>query len=156
MQVSTEFIKLLLVYVLSIALLLATVWVFARQPDASSILVLGGSEPKIIVMAPTPGSLAKQGAVVAFRVENIKMSPIFGREALDVRPRLGHLHITVDDLSWHWVHTSAEPILIRGFAPGKHKMLLELADPTHHVIDAQMVEFTVLPEEPSSSASIPF
>ncbi|WP_226467944.1 DUF6130 family protein [Luteimonas panaciterrae] len=134
-------------FVLLIALLLAAVWAFAREPDYSATSAPVEPKPAIVVMEPTPGSLAKQGAVVVFRAENITMSPIFGREALEKRPRLGHLHVTVDDLAWHWVHTTDEPIQIRGFAPGKHKLLLELADPTHRVIDAQAVEFTVLPEE---------
>lgn len=145
MRIAAESIKPVLVYVISIAFLLAAAWAFAGQPDASPTSV-PDDKPRIIVMVPTPGSLAKQGAVVAFRAENITMSPIFGREALDARPRLGHLHITVDDLPWHWVHTTDEPIQIRGFPPGKHKLLLELADPTHRVIDAQTVEFVVLPE----------
>jgi len=142
--------KPLLAFVLFITFILGAVWAFAQPPKPSPASSSDEPKPRIIVMDPTPGSLAKQGAVVAFRVENITMSPIFGREALEARPRLGHLHVTVDDLAWHWVHTTDEAIQIRGFAPGKHKLLLELADPTHRVIDAQAVEFTVLPEESAS------
>ena len=66
--------------------------------------------------------------------------PVFGPGALDVSPRVGHLHVTFDDAPWHWVDASGEPLIIQGLPPGPHNVLIELADPTHRVIDQGVVE----------------
>ena len=63
--------------------------------------------------------------------------------ALDVSPRIGHVHITVDDNSWHFVDASGETVILVGLMPGAHKVLFELADPTHKLITSQTVSFTV-------------
>ncbi|NKJ03814.1 hypothetical protein FHT29_000759 [Rhizobium sp. SG741] len=64
--------------------------------------------------------------------------------ALDVSPRIGHLHITVDDLPWHFVDASGETLIVVGLKPGRHRILIELADPTHRVITSETIEFVVL------------
>jgi hypothetical protein len=69
--------------------------------------------------------------------------PVFGKGALDVSPRIGHVHITVDDAPWHFVDASGETIILVGLGPGPHKVLIELADPTHRVITSETVEFVV-------------
>jgi len=69
--------------------------------------------------------------------------PVFGKGALDVSPRIGHVHITVDDAPWHFVDASGETVIVVGLKPGPHKVLLELADPTHHVIDSKAVSFEI-------------
>ena len=61
-------------------------------------------------------------------------------------PRIGHLHVTVDDAPWHWVDASGEPLIIQGLPPGPHKVLVQLADPMHRVIDQGLVEL-VIPEK---------
>jgi hypothetical protein len=60
-----------------------------------------------------------------------------------VSPRIGHLHITVDDAPWHFVDASGETVILVGLGPGPHNVLFELADPTHKVITSQTVTFTV-------------
>jgi hypothetical protein len=95
------------------------------------------------VAPPVPSLLANGIAVIPFRVENIKIMPVYGEAALAVMPRLGHLHVTVDDQPWHWVQASDEPLVIQGLVPGAHKILLELADPAHRVIDAKSVSFEI-------------
>jgi Family of unknown function (DUF6130) len=55
----------------------------------------------------------------------------------------GHVHITVDDAPWHFVDASGETLIVVGLKPGPNKMLVELADPTHGVIDHQTVSFVV-------------
>jgi hypothetical protein len=78
--------------------------------------------------------------------------PVYGPSALEVSPRIGHLHVTVDDLPWHWLDASGEPLSINGLPPGPHKILLELENPTHKVIDSKTVNFEV-PQRPVSHAS---
>ncbi|BAM88125.1 conserved hypothetical protein [Bradyrhizobium oligotrophicum S58] len=64
---------------------------------------------------------------------------------MDVLPRVGHVHITVDDATWHFIDASGETVVLVGLAPGPHRVLFELADPTHRAIDSQTVRF-ILPE----------
>jgi hypothetical protein len=68
---------------------------------------------------------------------------VFGAGALQVSPRIGHLHITVDDAPWHFVDASGDTVIIVGLLPGPHKILFELADPTHRVITRETVYFQI-------------
>ena len=42
---------------------------------------------------------------------------VCGKGALGVSPRIGHIHITVDDLPWHFVDASGETIILVGLQP---------------------------------------
>jgi hypothetical protein len=103
------------------------------------------SEPaaKIIVDPPLPDALARGLVVIRYRTENLRIKPVFGPGALDVSPRIGHLHLTVDDGPWHWVDASGEPLIIQSLAPGPHRVLIELADPTHRVVDQAIVNLVI-------------
>ena len=68
---------------------------------------------KLVVDPPKPEPLARGVAILQFRTENLQIVPVFGFAAATVSPRIGHLHITVDDSSWHWAHTSDGPIICR-------------------------------------------
>src|SRR5262249_62258232 len=57
--------------------------------------------PKLIVDPPLPDQLARGVVQIQYRVENVRILPVFGPGALGVSPRVGHLHITVDHLPWH-------------------------------------------------------
>lgn len=98
---------------------------------------------RLVVDSPLPAQLAKGLVVVRYRTENLRIVPIFGAGALDVSPRVGHLHITLDDAAWHWVDASAQPLIIQRLPPGPHKLLVELADPTHNVIDTATIRFEI-------------
>jgi hypothetical protein len=98
---------------------------------------------KLIVGAPLPDALARGLAVIPYRTENLRILPVYGLAALSVSPRIGHVHVTVDEAAWHWVDASGEPLIIQSLAPGPHSVLIELADPTHHVIDRHIVRFEV-------------
>jgi hypothetical protein len=67
---------------------------------------------------------------------------VFGKGALTVSPRIGHVHITVDDAPWHFVDASGDNIILIGLVPGPHKVLIELAA-THRVIIRETVRFVV-------------
>lgn len=100
--------------------------------------------PKLIVDAPLPGPLARGAVIIQYRVENIRILPVFGPDAVNLSPRAGHVHVTVDDLPWHWADASdTKTIVVVGLAPGQHKVTIELADPNHRVIAGQSVTFTV-------------
>ena len=38
---------------------------------------------------------------------------------------------------------SGEPLIIQGLTPGPHRVLIELADPTHRVIDQAVVNLVI-------------
>jgi hypothetical protein len=81
--------------------------------------------------------------VIQYRAENLHIVPVYGPAALAVSPRIGHLHLTLDDLPWHWVDASNEPLTVVGLPPGPHKIRLELANANHMVLDTQVVTFVV-------------
>jgi hypothetical protein len=100
--------------------------------------------PKLIADAPLAEPLARGVAIIQYRTENFRVLPIFGVDATDVSPRAGHLHVTIDDLPWHWADVSStSAIVVAGLPAGPHKVLIELASPEHRVYTSQTVTFTV-------------
>jgi Family of unknown function (DUF6130) len=105
--------------------------------------------PKLIVDPPLPGPLAQGLFQAQYRVENVRILPVFGPGALNASPRLGHLHINVDDLPWLWADASdSNTIDIAGLPPGEHKVKIELVDANHQIFTGcstcrQTVTFTV-------------
>jgi hypothetical protein len=100
---------------------------------------------KLIVDPPAP-DLLKQGIVwIEWRVENVVMGPMLGREALGATPRVGHLHIHVDDLPWLWADFSTNPIDVAFLPPGPHKIRVELVNAMHQPVPGQShtVTFTI-------------
>jgi hypothetical protein len=126
----------------------------AREIRGPAAVIPLDSEPppKIIVDAPLPDALARGLVVIQYRTENLRIVPVFGPGAVDVSPRIGHLHITVDDGPWHWVDASGEPLIVQGLPPGPHRVLIELADPTHRVIDRAAVNL-LIPEKGDHESS---
>jgi uncharacterized protein DUF6130 len=94
--------------------------------------------PKLIVDAPLPDLLDKGIVWIQYRTENVRILPVFGKEAVDVSPRVGHLHIHVDDMPWLWADASdLNTIDIALLPPGEHKVFIELADANHQVFPGQ-------------------
>ena len=111
---------------------------------ASPLIAIANEPPaQLIVDPPLSEPLAQGRVFIQYRTENLRVVPVFGIGALDVSPRIGHIHITVDDAPWHFVDASGETIILVGLEPGQHKVLIELADPTHKVITSETVHFTL-------------
>jgi hypothetical protein len=51
--------------------------------------------PKLTVDPPIPEALDQGIFWAQYRVENVRILPVFGAGALHASPRVGHLHITV-------------------------------------------------------------
>ena len=100
---------------------------------------------KLIVDPPIPEQLALGRVFIQYRTENLRILTVYGKAALAVSPRVGHLHYYVDDQSWPTVDTSGETLVLVGLPPGPHKVRLELADTIHRPIPdcSKVVEFTV-------------
>ncbi len=84
-----------------------------RGPAAVLPLAAQQPAPRIVADPPQPDALARGLAVIQYRAENLRIVPVYGPNALDVTPRIGHVHVTLDDLPWHWVDASGEPIIIQ-------------------------------------------
>ena len=133
----------------------ATVMPSARDIRGPSPLLAIEDEPppKLIVDPALAEPLAQGRVFIQYRTENLRVLPVFGKGALEVSPRIGHVHITVDDAPWHFVDASGETVILVGLPPGPHRVLFELADPTHRVITSETVTFT-LPDPKSRFSSV--
>jgi hypothetical protein len=127
----------------------------ARDIRGASPLVAIENEPaaRLIVDQPIPEALAAGRVYIQYRAENLRIVPVFGKAAVGVSPRIGHVHITVDHAPWHFVDASGETIILVGLVPGPHSVLIELADPAHKVITSKTIEFTVPEVHNSTSAT---
>ena len=114
---------------------------------ATPYLAIDNEPPaKLIVDPPLPDLLAQGIVWIQWRVENVNIVPVFGKAALNVSPRVGHLHIRVDDLPWLWADAgNVNTIDLAGMPPGPHKVWIELADANHQGFPGQSktVTFTV-------------
>ena len=102
--------------------------------------------PKLIVDPPLPDLLAQGVVWIQWRAENVHVVPVFGNGALSVSPRVGHLHVHVDDLPWWWADVSdVNTIDLAGMPPGPHKIRIELVNANHEVFPGQSktVTFTI-------------
>ncbi len=111
---------------------------------AASLVPISNEPPvKLFIDAPLADSLSKGRVVIQYRAENLRIEPVFGLAALDVSPRIGHIHVTVDDAAWHWLDASSEPLVITGLTPGEHKVMIELVNAAHQTLDYGIVSFAV-------------
>jgi len=117
----------------------------AKDIRGPAAVVPLASEPaaRLIVDPPIPEALAKGRVFIQYRAENLRFVQAFGPAAVGVSPRIGHIHVTVDDLPWHWADASGEQLIITGLAVGPHKVLIELVNANHETLDQQIVSFDV-------------
>jgi hypothetical protein len=103
--------------------------------------------PKLFVDDPLPEGLAQGIVWIQWRVENLNVVPVFGKgAALNTSPRVGHLHVHVDDVGWWWADPSGvNTIDIAGLSEGPHKVRLELVNANHEPFPGQSrtVTFTI-------------
>ena len=88
----------------------------AKDVKGATPLVAIQDEPavKLIVDPPIPEQLALGRVFIQYRTENLRIMPVFGKAALAVSPRVGHLHYYVDGQSWPIVDTSGETVVLVG------------------------------------------
>jgi len=115
-------------------------------PAAASAVVRSlQNEPaaKIVIDSPLPEPLSRGVAFIPYHAENLQILPVFGSAAAAVSPRIGHIHVTVDDARWHWADASGNPLIVNGLAPGPHKILVQLVNANHQALDRSEVRFTI-------------
>jgi hypothetical protein len=62
--------------------------------------------------------------------------------------------MTVDDAPWHWADASGNPVIIQGLAPGRHKILVQLANAIHQPMDQATVQITVTAAKPQTGRAL--
>ena len=110
---------------------------------AAVVPVTSQPVPRIVIDPPLEEPLALGRVVIQYRAENLRIVPVFGLAALAVSPRIGHIHVTVDDAPWHWADASGEPLILNGFPAGPHKILIELVNANHQTLDKGIVSFVI-------------
>jgi hypothetical protein len=116
----------------------------ATAASAQSTLLPIENEPapRLFVEQPLPGPLAQGVVFIPYRVENLQILPVSGPVARALSPRVGHLHIRVDDLPWLWADFGhSNTIVLAGMPPGLHKVLIELVDAEGKVFTDHTVTF---------------
>ena len=109
-----------------------------------AVIPLTSSEPsaKIYIDPPLPGPLASRGvAILQYCAENLHIAPVFGPGAVAASPRVGHVHISVDNNPWVWADASGNPIILQGLPAGSHTVHITLVDANHHPLDHAAVTF---------------
>jgi hypothetical protein len=118
-----------------------------REPSAAQSVSAASSpaEPraKLIIGIPLPEPLSRGVVFVEYRTEHLQVVPVFGQAALSVAPRIGHIHVTVDDEPWHWADASGNPVIIAGLPPGPHRILIQLVNADHQPIDQGTIRVSV-------------
>ena len=136
------------------AIVLYAMTAMAQNPTdvcrpARVIPLANGGEPpaKIVIDPPLAGPLASRGVVIIqYCAQNVHLALVFGPDALAVSPRIGHVHVRLDDAPWVWADASGNPVILMGLPPGQHKVLIELEDANHHALDQGTATF-VVPEK---------
>jgi hypothetical protein len=115
------------------------------QTATPAVVPLAGEQPpaRIAVDPPLAAPLARGVVVLQYRTENVRIVPAFGPGALTVSPRIGHLHVSLDDLHWVWMDASGVPVIIQNLPAGSHRVTVALVDANHHALDQRVVEFVV-------------
>lgn len=112
---------------------------------AAPIEPLTGEQPpaKIIIDPPLAHPLSFGRVVIQYYAQNLHIAPVYGEGALSVSPRVGHVHIFLDDAQWRWLDASGQAVVINGLPPGPHKVRILLVNANHQPLDEGTVEFTI-------------
>ena len=88
--------------------------------------------------------MASRGvAIIQYCAQNLRIAPVFGPGAATASPRVGHVHVSLDDAPWVWADASGNPIILQGLAPGPHKLTLILVVANHRPIEKGTITFVM-------------
>jgi hypothetical protein len=125
-----------------VALAACTVLPTAVLAQSTVVPIDNEPAPSLIVQPPLPGPLARGVVFIPYRVENLRILPLGGAASGNVSPRIGHLHVTIDDLPWFWAdYGQSNTIILGGMPRGQHKVLIEVVDPEGKVFTGHTVTF---------------
>jgi hypothetical protein len=128
----------------ALAAMAAGVVLSASVAAASTVVPIDNEPaPRLIVEQPLPEPLARGVVYIPYRVENLRIVPVGGAVAREISPRIGHLHVSVDDLRWQWADFGqSNTIILIGMPPGEHTVLIDVVDPMGKVHTGQKIRFT--------------
>jgi Family of unknown function (DUF6130) len=113
------------------------------SPQSTVVAIDDEPAPLLFVDPPLAGPLAEGVAFIPYRLENLRIVAVGGPAARSLSPRVGHLHITVDDLPWQWAdYGQSNTIILIGMPAGRHTVLIEAVDAEGNVFTSQTVTFT--------------
>lgn len=124
----------------------------ATEPSGARAVRPIEKPARIIIDAARAEPLSRGVVFLRYRTENLRIVPVFGPDALAVSPRVGHIHVTVDDATWHWEDASGVPVIINGLPPGRHRILIQLVNADHQPVDTETVQVTVPDTKPQKGA----
>lgn len=129
----------------TLAAVAATILLVAGAVGQSTVVgVENEAAPSLTVLPPLPGPLAQGVVFIPYRLENLHIVPVGGAAARDISPRVGHLHIALDDLPWQWAdYGGSNTVILVGLSRGEHKLRIEAVDPEGRPFTARTVTFTV-------------
>ena len=79
-----------------------------------------------------------------YRLAHLRIVPVGGAAARDISPRVGHLHLTLDDLPWQWADDGgSHTVILVGLPPGGPTVRIEAVDPEGRPFTARTVTCTV-------------
>jgi hypothetical protein len=139
--------RLCLLSLLPLLFLAAGCAVQGQVPPVSPALANSApvAPPRLSIQSPTTDEAVQGVAIIRFRSENVRIASLFPRSE---SPRgslpAAHLHVSVDGATWHWVHSTSDPVVIAPLSPGQHTVTLELAGADHRPLDTRSVRFTVV------------
>lgn len=108
---------------------------------------MSATNPSPSPAGPTPGAPTPMaGGSSAGAGTDLPQSdqPASVQQTSNVRKDRGFIHVTLDNQSWFWVHSTNDPIVIAGIPDGQHMVKLELVGTNHAPTGvSQTVTFTV-------------
>jgi len=145
-----KYTRLTVVLLMPVAILLCAMNAVAQNATDSCnpphVIPLTGSEPpaKVVIDPPLAEPLASRGvAIIQYCAQNLHIAPVFGPGAVSASPRVGHIHVSLDNAPWVWADASGTPIILQGLAPGPHTVSITLVDANHHPLDKGAITFVV-------------
>ena len=122
---------------------IAVLW--ASNGISQTALTVPQPAAKIEVDRPLAEALSRGVVFIQYRTEHLQIVPVFGPKALDISPRIGHLHVALDGAPWVWAETSGGPLIIAGLPAGPHKVEITLVNANHQPLDRSVVVEFVIP-----------
>jgi hypothetical protein len=134
----------------SLAAVASALLVAGAQAQSTVVDVDNEPPPSLTVLPPLPGPLAQGVVFIPYKLENLRIVAVGGASARSISPRVGHLHMTLDDLPWQWAdYGNSNTVIFVGLPHGVHKLRIEVEDPEGHPYTSKTVTFLV----PSTSTS---
>jgi hypothetical protein len=145
-----KYTRFTFVLLIPVAILLSAMNAVAQNATDSCkpthVIPLTVSEPpaKIVIDPPLAEPLATRGvAIIQYCAQNLHIAPVFGPGAVSASPRVGHIHVSLDNAPWVWADASGTPIILQGLTPGPHTVSITLVDANHRPLDKGTITFVI-------------